>query len=318
MSVSGAIKFLAAFAAIANSQSIKLLGKVTDSGNKAVAGAKVELVKAKQTATTTADGSFSITATVGIFQNGFLQESAFIGFESGVLHLIVPSESPVNVEMYDVHGTLVDKQAWNQAAKGTYRIDLSGKIKSDQMLIVRASIGGMTQSFPFSGKVHGKDAISTTRIAAPSALSKVSAVVDTLKVSAGGFTAKSIAITSYDSTVNVTLEAGTDRWGGLKNAPVKSAGCGKAAGITNGKKTITSGGKSRSYTIDIPTNYDNGKPYKFFYCSHWIGSNAEAVVGQKYYWLKDQATAAGEQAIFLAPQALPGDPNGTLHQLKSQ
>ena len=33
----------------------------------------------------------------------------------------------------------------------------------------------------------------------------------------------------------------------------------------------------RSYIIDIPTNYDMNKPYRFFYTSHWISSTAEAV-----------------------------------------
>jgi poly(3-hydroxybutyrate) depolymerase len=81
--------------------------------------------------------------------------------------------------------------------------------------------------------------------------------------------------------------------------------------VTNGKKTITSGGQQRSYIIDIPTNYNQDKPYRFFYTSHWISSNSEAVVGQNFYFLKPLVTAANEQAIFLAPQALPGNPNGT-------
>ena len=81
--------------------------------------------------------------------------------------------------------------------------------------------------------------------------------------------------------------------------------------MTNGKKTITSGGMQRSYIIDIPTNYDMNKPYRFFYTSHWISSTAEAVQQQNFYFLKPLATAANEPAIFLAPQALPGNPNGT-------
>jgi hypothetical protein len=76
--------------------------------------------------------------------------------------------------------------------------------------------------------------------------------------------------------------------------------------VTNGKKTITSGGTQRSYIIDIPTNYDMNKPYRFFYTSHWISSTAEAVQQQNFYFLKPLATAANEPAIFLAPQALPG------------
>ena len=47
-----------------------------------------------------------------------------------------------------------------------------------------------------------------------------------------------------------------DYWGGLKNPPRKSAGCDKPAMLTNGKKTIMSGGMARSYIIDIPGGYD--------------------------------------------------------------
>jgi poly(3-hydroxybutyrate) depolymerase len=97
----------------------------------------------------------------------------------------------------------------------------------------------------------------------------------------------------------------------LKNPAVPSAGCGKATTVTSGKKTITSGGMQRSYIIDIPSNYDMNKPYRFFYTSHWISSTAEAVQQQNFYFLKPLATAANEPAIFLAPQALPGNPNGT-------
>ncbi len=95
------------------------------------------------------------------------------------------------------------------------------------------------------------------------------------------------------------------------NAPVPSAGCGTATTVTDGKKTIMSGGQERSYIIDIPDNYDMNEPYRFFYTSHWISARAEDVVGQDYYFLKPLVERDGEQAIFLAPQALPGDPTGT-------
>jgi poly(3-hydroxybutyrate) depolymerase len=90
---------------------------------------------------------------------------------------------------------------------------------------------------------------------------------------------------------------------GLKNPPVLSAGCGKDATITNGKKMIMSSGQQRSYIIDIPANYDKSKPYRLFYTSHWIGSTSEAVQDQNFYFLKPLATAANEPAIFVAPQS---------------
>jgi hypothetical protein len=89
----------------------------------------------------------------------------------------------------------------------------------------------------------------------------------------------------------------------LKNPPVPSAGCGKATTVTTGKKNITSTGQQRSYIIDIPTNYDQNKPYRLFYTSHWISSTSEAVRDQDYYFLKPLANAANEPAIFVAPQS---------------
>ena len=91
---------------------------------------------------------------------------------------------------------------------------------------------------------------------------------------------------------------------GLKNPPVKSGGCGKAATITSGKKTITSSGRERAYIIDVPSNYDQNKPYRLFYASHGLGGRAEDVAGWNYFGLKTQATNANEPAIFVAPQAI--------------
>lgn len=97
----------------------------------------------------------------------------------------------------------------------------------------------------------------------------------------------------------------------LGNDPKKSAGCGSPTTVTNGAKTITSGGTERKYIVDIPADYDPDKAYRFFYTSHWINARAEDVVGENYYALKPKAQAAGEPSIFLAPQALPGNPTGT-------
>lgn len=89
----------------------------------------------------------------------------------------------------------------------------------------------------------------------------------------------------------------------MKNPPVLSGGCNKAAALTSGKKMIMSSGEQRSYIIDIPSNYDMSKPYRLFYTSHWIGSTSEAVRDQNYYFLKPLAEAAKEPAIFVAPQS---------------
>jgi poly(3-hydroxybutyrate) depolymerase len=76
---------------------------------------------------------------------------------------------------------------------------------------------------------------------------------------------------------------------------------------------ITSGGQKRTYLIDVPASYDPNHPYRVFYCSHWIGSNYNAVANGEtanggaanwgYYGLKRMATTANQPAIFIAPQS---------------
>lgn len=96
-----------------------------------------------------------------------------------------------------------------------------------------------------------------------------------------------------------------DIWGGLKNPPRKSAGCDKPAQLTNGKKTIMSGGMARSYIVDIPPDYDPAKPYRLFYVSHGLGGRAEDVAGPfNFFGLKPIATSTKEPAIFVAGQGL--------------
>lgn len=298
-----------------NAQQVNIRGKVSDGSGKAVAGATVTLGRLKHSATTGTDGSYSLNFTVDAIRRLSDAPSRDITMEHGVLQLSVGSPTPVRIEVFDVKGNLLKREILDNASTGVYRLDLAGKLPAEKLLIVKASVGGASRTFQYFPMDNGGGEMKASfGNAAPAgaSLAKIAATVDTLKVSAAGFAAKSILLSSYDSTVDVTLDASSgDIWGGLKNVPVKSAGCGKATTVTNGKKTIQSGGQARTYIIDIPANYDMNKPYRFFYCSHWIGARAEDVVGQNYYFLKPLATAANEPAIFLAPQALPGNPGGT-------
>ncbi|MDT7786657.1 MAG: hypothetical protein QOF58_5076, partial [Pseudonocardiales bacterium] len=56
-------------------------------------------------------------------------------------------------------------------------------------------------------------------------------------------------------------------------------GCGKAPTLRNGKLTIQSGGKNRSFILSIPDNYDNTRQYRLVFGFHWYGGTAEQVAG---------------------------------------
>lgn len=310
-----------------DAQSINLRGKVTDASGKGIANASLSLVKQGAQATSGADGSYSIVKTVSIANPGSWPSDRQISFDRGALEFSVAFPAPVGIEVFDVKGNLVDRAAFARLATGVYRLNLSGRFRAERLLVVKATIGKQARMFRYFPTAGSGDAmpVALRNVAdAGTALAKIAATVDSLRVSATGYSTMTVPLSSYDTTINVTLNASTggdDRWGGLKNPPMKSAGCGKATTVTTGKKTITSGGQSRGYIIDIPANYDQTKAYRLFYCSHWIGSTDDAIAtGQVtnggaanwgYYGLKRMAATANEPAIFIAPQALPGNPGGT-------
>ncbi|MFD8496719.1 RICIN domain-containing protein [Amycolatopsis sp. NPDC059657] len=87
-----------------------------------------------------------------------------------------------------------------------------------------------------------------------------------------------------------------------------SAGCGKTPTLTSGKRTIQSGGKSRSFTLKIPDSYDKSAPHRLAFGFHWWGGTSEQVASGgsdgaawAYYGMQSQA---GNSTIFVAPQGI--------------
>ena len=95
----------------------------------------------------------------------------------------------------------------------------------------------------------------------------------------------------------------------LKNPPVPSAGCGKAATITSSQypeyRHIMSSGEQRDYVIDLPPNYDMNKPYRFILGSHGQGGEGNDIQRENYYGLQNIADAA-DSSIFVSASGLGG------------
>jgi poly(3-hydroxybutyrate) depolymerase len=192
----------------------------------------------------------------------------------------------------------------------------------NQSSIVRASYGDEARTFQYLPSAQETQAGYTLTASTPviASLAKAAATVDTLKVTASGFGAKNIALSSYDTTLNVTVDAaGGDRWGGLNNPPIKSAGCGKALGTISKSGTyhIASAGGRGDYIIDIPTGYDKDKPYRLVFGMHGKGGAAVRVAEAEkgggddlsgFYSIKTMAAKDNIQCIYVAPQ---GNSDGT-------
>jgi poly(3-hydroxybutyrate) depolymerase len=91
----------------------------------------------------------------------------------------------------------------------------------------------------------------------------------------------------------------------LKNAPVPSAGCGKALGDFKtgiSTNTMMSAGLIRQYIIDIPADYDPNKPCRLIFAMHMMGGNMNTMVKNNFYGLKTFAERDHVPVIFVAPQ----------------
>jgi poly(3-hydroxybutyrate) depolymerase len=88
-----------------------------------------------------------------------------------------------------------------------------------------------------------------------------------------------------------------------------TAGCGKTPALASGTRTIQSGGKTRTYIVDVPANCDRNHPYRLVFGFHWNGGTAtDVATGQtvqrdvwSYFGLK---RLANNTAIFVAPQGI--------------
>jgi poly(3-hydroxybutyrate) depolymerase len=80
-----------------------------------------------------------------------------------------------------------------------------------------------------------------------------------------------------------------------------TAGCGQPAGLGTGNHTITSGGLSRTFRLDVPAGYDPSRPYRLVVGLHWWGGTSQDVVNQNFYGLKP---LANNSTVFVAPQGI--------------
>lgn len=285
-------------------QNVNLRGVVSGGDGKAVANASVTLVGLNLKATTDASGNYSITRTTSILSSIRSDDFAMI---NGILELTLRGTVPASVEVFDIGGHLLRRELLPTPVSGIYRWDIAQSARGTGLLVIKASIGNQSQSFRFLPLGQGRGSAASSSFVG-GGLARAAVLPDTVKVTASGFKDKAVAITSYEQTLNIALEANASTGAG------RSAGCGKALGsLKTGYYKITSSGISREYAIDIPTNYDPSKAYKLYYCSHWIGSKAADIVNGvvsnggaanwAFYGLKRMADSAQQPGIFIAPSA---------------
>jgi len=87
-----------------------------------------------------------------------------------------------------------------------------------------------------------------------------------------------------------------------------TAGCGQAPTLTSGTKTIQSSGQTRTYILDIPTNYDRNHAYRLIFGLHWLNGTANDVAtggsDGAVFAFYGQKQLSNNSTIFVAPQGI--------------
>ena len=299
------LTFLTGFSASA--QSVNLRGTVSSGNGEPISGAIVTLLGMDLVDTTGDDGAYAISQTTPVMDPRSTA-AGLVALTGSLLEFNLSKPTQLNIEVFDIKSNLLKSEKREVQEPGTYRWDIAKEYPSNQLLIVRASVAGEVTSFrfmPLAGGYSGSR-LEDNASSKGDFLAKAAVAVDSLEIVAQGYTTKIVEVESYEATLDVELSQGGDRWGGPGNPPLLSSGCGSPQGITNGYKTIRNEGQDREYVIDIPSNYDPDKPYRFFYVSHWASGDARAMASNNYYAIKTQANAANEPAIFVAASGIGG------------
>ncbi|MEO6097156.1 MAG: hypothetical protein ABIW76_16350, partial [Fibrobacteria bacterium] len=217
------------------------------------------------------------------------------------LEFLAAEPSRIQVEIYDMSAHLLDRVTAEIPSSGRYHIDVAGMVPKENLVFIRATLGGRSEAYRYfrmrDGTFAARPGLANASIES-AGFAKVAATLDTLKVTAAGFTTRSLPLSTYDTTVNVRMESSG---GGGSADAVKSAGCGKAPTITTGSaKQIMVGGTARTYNIQIPDGYDNNKPYRLIIGYHGASQSANTVTGESYFGLRTVA----QDAILVAPQGI--------------
>jgi poly(3-hydroxybutyrate) depolymerase len=292
-----------------NADSINLRGKITNSAGNPVANAVVTVVKQGLKDTTGADGMYTISnGTPVILPIVLLPQQQHIVIKNGSLEFSLPEPSPIKVEIFNVAGKLQKREMLLNASSGFYRFNIDNSIHST-LLVIKASLGQNEYTFryfPFKRTYVVNQADARTS-SGGFKQANLTAIDDTLKVTATGYMPKAVVITTYDLQQDIKLDAGSSDYHYMGNPAGPSTGCGKDIGSwKSGTYEISSAGLSRRYIIDIPANYDKNHPYRLIFAPHCMCGSMWSVQSEQFYWLKHIADSTKNYCIFVAPSVYNG------------
>jgi hypothetical protein len=200
---------LAGAIAVSAAQSVNLTGTISNQNGKPISGAIVTLARQTLKDTTGSNGIYAIASPTPVTTAPILPESEKSTITNGFLSISLTKPTSIRIELYAINGHLLTRVHHRNAPAGDYRFNLAAKRHSAQTVIITLSIGERASTFrylPLPGSRHSVSFGAAEPFGHVQVLISAPVAVDSIKVSKSGYLAKSMPITSYQGTINITLD----------------------------------------------------------------------------------------------------------------
>jgi hypothetical protein len=199
---------MSAFAASA--LDVAITGFVKTQDGKAISNATVSLFKENLTATTNADGSYSLSGNLPVRVQRTNPKIGSLWLDQrGIGLSIAANNSPVRIRVFDSQGKLVAGLLDKSLAAGSYSINpflglssglyfVSVRIAGQETILRMPLVNNRTKTIVLQRTAYGKSSLS---------LQKSAASVDTLSARAAGYTTVCQAIPLYTGSYDFTLSS---------------------------------------------------------------------------------------------------------------
>ncbi len=183
----------------ATAAKVDLHGKVADAATgKPIAGAVVVLGGQGLKDTTGTDGLYALVSEPsGVRAWG---SRSMIAMDGAALVFSMEQAGPVRIDVLDVVGNRLRDIRLDRLESGSHRLPVIDGLRANGLLLVRVAIDGRETSFRVLPNA-GRTSVSVMPAA------RTAAVVDTLRVTASGYAAKSVPVPGYEQSLDVSLDA---------------------------------------------------------------------------------------------------------------
>ena len=190
---------LFAFCGMASAYTIS--GSVSDDQGNALSGVAVDLLKEGKTATTDAQGKFTIQEDEpDVISPASRKSVGYIGVSNGILSYSQSCASPVQVKIFNSLGN----QVYGKTLQGSGSYDLGRAVKARGTYFAQVSVGSARQNFKFT--TDGSNSGTFGMQADEAVLMKEAAQGEAIRFVADGFETLTVPLGTLDTTLNVKLE----------------------------------------------------------------------------------------------------------------